>query len=81
MVQNEANYAKKYENLDFRFFFEFECLNMFDDADYDSMIVLMVRSIFQVEETSSRESSNNDEDGDNDGEGQGITNHYVLFVG
>ena len=72
---------------------EFECLCMLDIADYDSTNglglftnlsqtdMLDVRSIFQVEETSSKESSNNVEDGDNDGEGWGITNHYVLFIG
>ena len=28
-------YRRKGENLDFRLFFEFECLNMLDIADYD----------------------------------------------
>ena len=34
---NEANFAeKKGENVDFRLFFEFDCLNMLDIADFDS---------------------------------------------
>ena len=37
MVQNEANYPKKnMKILILDYFFEFECLNMLDDADYDS---------------------------------------------
>ena len=36
-MQNEANFAEeKGENLDLHYFFEFECLNMHDIADYDS---------------------------------------------
>ena len=79
IMQNKANYAQKIQNYDFWPIFDFDCLNMYDIADYGSTNdngegggdYLFFRSIFQVEETSSRRSSNNDEDGDNDGEGWG----------
>ena len=36
-MQNDANFAeKKLKILILDYFFEFECLNMLDDADYDS---------------------------------------------
>ena len=36
-MQNEANFAeKKVKILILHYFFEFECLNMHDIADYDS---------------------------------------------
>ena len=38
MVQNEANYAEKnVKILILDYFFEFECLNKLDNADYDSI--------------------------------------------
>ena len=38
MVQNEANYAEKnVKILILDYFFEFECLNMRDNADHDCM--------------------------------------------
>ena len=36
MVQNEANYAEEMWKSWFEYFFKFECLNMLDNADYDS---------------------------------------------
>ena len=75
----DQNYAKwgqfgrkKVKIWIFDYFFEFECLIVLDIADYDcTLICLMVRSIFQVGETRSRESSNNNNNEDNDGEGSG----------
>ena len=37
MVQNEANYAEKnVKILILDYFFEFECMNLLDNADHDS---------------------------------------------
>ena len=38
MVQNEANFAEKNVKISILdYFFKFECLNMLDNADYDSI--------------------------------------------